>query len=416
MVSGLRNEFPILAKKIYDKPLVYLDNAATTQKPKSVIIKITDYYEAFNANVHRGNHFLSDVATDELERVRSNAQNFINARDCGEIIFTSGATASINLVAYSYARKFLKEGDEVLISAMEHHSNILPWQHVCKEKQARLVIAPLTEAGELDIERFCDLLCPKTRLVAIAYVSNTLGAINPIKSIVEHAHRYNAKVLLDAAQALGHLHIDVQELDCDFMVASAHKAYGPTGVGILYAKECYMDEMDPYQMGGGMASSVSFENITFASGSQKFEAGTPNISGILGFGEALKFIKDVGFAYIEKHESRLTEVLLNGLSKIKSINIMNPTCFNRIGIVSFYSKNVHALDLGVLLDANGIAVRTGALCTQTLLDFFGVSSLVRISCAVYNTEEEILRTLEVLEDILNRTRRMSHGFEYRSKE
>lgn len=405
MILGLRNEFPILNKKVYDKPLVYLDNAATTQKPRVVIDKITNYYGSENANVHRGSHFLSDGATSELERVRSDIQKFINARDSAELIFTSGATESINLVAYSYARKFLQKGDEVLISVMEHHSNILPWQHVCKEKQATLVVAPLTESGDLDMARFCELLSTKTRLVAMAYVSSTTGVVNPIKGIVEQAHRYNATVLVDAAQALGHLPMDVQELDCDFLVASAHKAYGPTGVGILYAKASRLDEMDPYQMGGGMVSKVSFENYAFASAPHKFEAGTPNISGILGFGEALKFMKDVGFDYIEKHEGLLTKILLEGLSKIGGINILNQNSADRIGIVSFYSKNLHALDLGVLLDANGIAVRTGSLCAQPLLDFLGVLSLVRISCAVYNTEEEILKALGVIAEISDKARK-----------
>lgn len=392
-VSSIRDQFPVLKQYVYGKPLIYLDNAATTQKPLSVISSTVDYYSSYNANVHRGVHFLSDRSTDAVENTRRSLQEFINAKDSCEIIFTKGTTDSINLVASSYTKNCLLPGDNIVISAMEHHSNILPWQVICKEKQAELKVIPILENGDLDMEKFHNLMSESVKIVSIAYVSNTLGTINPVKEIVSFAHKFGAVVLIDAAQALAHLPIDVQDLDCDFLAASAHKAYGPTGVGILYAKQRHLEDMPPYQSGGGMVDNVTFNSATYSSIPYKFEAGTPNIAGIIAFREALKFINEIGFEKIRNHECSLLKCLLECLSGLKNITFLGSSS-HKSSIVSLYVKGVHSLDLGMLLDANAIAVRTGNLCTQPLLNLYGSPSAIRISCAVYNTEQEILQMSE----------------------
>lgn len=394
-LSNIREQFPILKQNIYGKPLVYLDNAATTQKPLSVINSTVDYYTKYNANVHRGTHFLSDTTTCAIEATRKFVQKFINAEESSEIVFTKGTTESINLVAECYAKKFLEAGDEVIISGMEHHSNILPWQVVCKEKKALLKIIPITKEGTLDLNDFERLLSRRTKIVSIIHVSNVLGTINPVKDIISLAKKYGAVVMLDSAQALAHMPIDVQDLNCDFLAASAHKVYGPTGVGILYAKREFLEQMDPYQVGGGMVNSVNYESFIPSEIPFKFEAGTLNIAGIFAFQSALKFISDIGFEEIQKHESSLRECLLKSLSSIDRVSIIGQSC-NRSAIVSFAVSGMHHLDIGLLLDANGIAVRSGNLCAQPIMNFFGIPGVLRVSCAVYNTEEEILRMSENL--------------------
>lgn len=389
-ISNIRAQFPVLNQTVYDKPFIYLDNAATTQKPASVISSTVDYYSSYNANVHRGIHFLSDRSTSAVESTRRYVQKFINAKGICEIIFTKSTTDSINLVASTYSKISLLPGDQVVISAMEHHSNILPWQAVCKEKKAELKVIPVLETGELDMEQLKIMMSGKVKIVSLCYVSNTLGTINPIKEIIAIAHKFGAVVLVDAAQALAHIPIDVQDLDCDFLAASAHKAYGPTGVGILYAKQKYLEEMPPYQLGGGMVDNVSFNSVTYSSIPHKFEAGTPNIAGIIAFEQALKFIDEVGFEKIQSHESNLLQCLLESLSILKNVVLLGSS-IHRVSIISMYIKGIHSLDVGMLLDANGIAVRTGNLCTQPLLDLFKAPNVVRISCAMYNTEQEILQ-------------------------
>ncbi len=400
-VYSIRDQFPILNQKVYDKPFIYLDNAATTQKPLSVISSIVDYYSSYNANVHRGIHFLSDRATNAIEDTRSYVQKFINAKDNCEIIFTKGTTDSINLVASTYAKNCLLPGDQVVISAMEHHSNILPWQVICNERRAKLQVIPVSENGDLDMEEFHSLMSGKVKIVSIIYVSNTLGTINPIKEIISVAHKAGAVTLIDAAQALSHLPIDVQDLDCDFLAASAHKAYGPTGVGILYAKKKYLEEMPPYQVGGGMVNSVSFNSAVYSPIPHKFEAGTPNIAGIVAFEEALRFITQIGFEKIQSHEYSILKCLLGCLSNINNVVLLGSSV-NRLSIISFYVKGIHSLDIGMLLDANGIAVRTGNLCTQPLLDSYKSPSVIRISCALYNTEQEILQLSEKINNFIEK--------------
>lgn len=402
--SKIRDQFPILRQQVYGNPLIYLDNAATTQKPFSVINSMVDYYTKYNSNVHRGSHFLSDAATMCIEGSRKCVQKFINAKSSSEIIFTKGATESINLVAQSYGRKYLKRGDEVIISVMEHHSNILPWQIICRERQAELKIVPISGEGELDIDRFSKLLSSKTKIVSLCHVSNVLGTINPVKKIVALARGYGAVVLVDSAQALAHIPIDVQDLDCDFLVASSHKAYGPTGVGVLYAKERHLEGMDPYQTGGGMVNNVTLDSFAVSEIPFKFEAGTLNMAGIFAFQSALNFISEVGFSAIQSHEANLKSFLVAELSKIEDISILCESA-NRVAIVSFFVKKIHPLDIGILFDSKGIAVRAGSLCCQPLMNFFNVSGVVRISCAIYNNEAEILQLLNYLRILLLRLKK-----------
>lgn len=396
-IEAIRAEFPVLHQQVNGKPLIYFDNAATTQKPKLVINAIKHYYEFDNANIHRGIHTLAERATAAFEDTRVSVQHFINSREKEEVIFTKGTTESVNLVASSFSKAFIKTGDEIIISGMEHHSNIVPWQIVCEERGAILKVIPVLDNGELDMEVYQKLLSPKTKMVACVYVSNALGTINPIKNIIEQAHQAGAKVLVDGAQAVAHLDIDVQELDCDFFTFSAHKLYGPTGVGILYGKRELLDAMPPYQSGGEMIKEVSFEGTTYNDIPYKFEAGTPNIAGVIGLKYAIDFINDMGKMHIRTYENDLLNHCTNGLkNKVK----LYGTAINKVAVCSFAIKGMHHFDAGMMLDAKGIAVRTGHHCTQPLMKRFGIEGTIRASFAVYNTKEEIDVFIEAVEKIV----------------
>jgi len=385
----IRRQFPSLEQKVYgSKPLVYLDNAATTQKPQTVLDALIQHYNYSNANVHRAMHVLADRATEALENSRKTVQKFINAPVPEEIIFTSGTTASINLVASSYGQVYIQPGDEIIISHMEHHANIVPWQMLCQAKGAHLKVVPIDDRGELIMSAFEQLLTEKTKLVAVAYASNNLGTINPIHEMIAKAHDAGALVLIDAAQAAAHLPIDVQSLDCDFLAFSAHKAYGPTGVGILYGKRALLERMPPYQGGGEMIKEVTLLGSTYNDIPYKFEAGTPNIADIIAFRAALEFIQHIGWEYINSHELQLINYAQELFSKLDKVKMVG-TISNKIGIISFNIATIHHLDVGMLLDAQGIAVRTGHGCAQPLMQRLGVEGIVRVSFAVYNTFEEI---------------------------
>ncbi|MDP1727931.1 MAG: cysteine desulfurase [Bacteroidota bacterium] len=396
-IESIRAEFPVLHQQVNGKPLIYFDNAATTQKPKSVIHAIRHYYEFDNANIHRGIHTLAERATAAFEDTRVSVQQFINSREKEEIIFTKGTTESVNLVASSFAKAFIKAGDEIIISGMEHHSNIVPWQIVCEERGAVLKVIPVLDHGELDMEAYQKLLSAKTKMVACVYVSNALGTINPIKKIIEAAHSVGAKILVDGAQAVAHLDIDVQELDCDFFAFSAHKLYGPTGVGILYGKRELLDAMPPYQSGGEMIKEVRFEGTTYNEIPYKFEAGTPNIADVIGFKSAIDFINNIGKIHIRKYENELLEHCTNGL---KNKVTLYGTALQKVAVCSFVIKGMHHFDAGMMLDAKGIAVRTGHHCTQPLMERFGIEGTVRASFAIYNTKEEIDVFLEAVEKLV----------------
>jgi cysteine desulfurase/selenocysteine lyase len=387
-VERIRQDFPILRQQVHGHPLVYLDNAATSQKPQVVIDAIRNYYERDNANIHRGVHFLSERATEEYERARRTAQHFINAADSREIIFTRGTTEAINLVAQTYGRTHVAAGDEVLVTAMEHHSNIVPWQLLCEEKGARLRVAPIDDRGALLVDEFEKLLGSRTKLVALPHVSNALGTINPVATLVEMAHRWNAPVLVDGAQAAPHLKIDVQALDCDFYAFSGHKVYGPTGIGILYGKAALLDAMPPYQGGGDMISSVTFEKTTYNKLPYKFEAGTPNVSGGIGLGAALDYVNGLGIDEITAHEEDLLACAINALSSIQDIVLIG-TAPHKAGVVSFVMDGIHPHDIGTILDQEGIAVRTGHHCAQPVMQRFNVPATVRASFALYNTKQEV---------------------------
>jgi len=387
-VHALRQDFPILNSTIYGKPLIYFDNAATSQKPKAVIDRLVQYYEHENANIHRGVYHLSDLASNAYEGARDIVQKSINAAHKEEIIFVRGATEGINLVASSWGRTNLKAGDEVLISQMEHHANIVPWQLICEEKGAILKVIPVDENGELILSAFHKLLTEKTKFVSIVYVSNSIGTINPVKTIIESAHKFNIPVLVDACQAAPHLSIDVQELDCEFLVYSGHKIFAPTGIGVLYGKEHYLNAMPPYQSGGDMINIVTFEKTTFKEAPHKFEAGTPDISGAIGLGAAIEYINGIGRSNIHEYEETLLAHATQKLSEIDGLRIIG-TAKNKIPVISFSIDGAHPMDIGTLLDFEGIAIRTGNHCTQPLLDRFGVSATCRASLAFYNTVEEI---------------------------
>lgn len=385
----VREDFPILKQKIHGKPLVYLDNAASTQKPRAVIDALVRYYETDNANVHRGVHTLSERATHEFEEARKKVQRFINAPHSHEIIFTRGTTDAINLVASSFGRQNVGAGDEVLITAMEHHSNIVPWQILCEEKGAKLRVAPISDAGELLLDDFEKLLSPRTRLVSVVHVSNTLGTINPVRDIIAMAHRRKIPVLLDGAQAVPHMHIDVQELDCDFYAFSGHKLYGPTGIGVLYGKKAILDAMPPYQGGGDMISSVTFEKTTYNVLPYKFEAGTPNIAGTIGLGVAIDYLESIGgMDAIEPYEQDLLHYATGKLTAVPGVRLIG-TAKERSGAISFVLEGVHPHDMGTILDKEGIALRTGHHCTQPLMDRFSVPATARAALAFYNTREDI---------------------------
>jgi len=388
-LAQIRTQFPILKQQIQGKNLIYFDNAATSQKPQSVIDALTGYYEGYNANVHRGIHTLAEKATQAFEATRVAVKEFVNAQSIEEIIYTRGTTESINLVASSYGRKYIKEGDQIIISGMEHHSNIVPWQLLCEEKKAILSIIPVDQNGELILEEFEKMLSEKTKIVSVVHVSNTLGTINPVKKIAQLAHKVGAVVFFDGAQAAPHCQIDVQDLDCDFYAFSGHKVYAPTGIGILYGKKAILEEMPPYMGGGEMIKEVSFEKTTFNDLPYKFEAGTPNIADAVAFKAALDFVKTVGKENIAAHENQL---LAYGTAlmqeKIKNIRFIGQAQ-NKASVISFVVKDLHHLDIGMMLDTQGIAIRTGSHCTMPLMQHFGISGTARASFAVYNTKSEI---------------------------
>lgn len=387
-INKVRETFPILRRKVNGHPLIYLDNGATTQKPQSVIDAIVYYYSEMNSNVHRGVHYLSQISTDAFEVTRKKVQEFINAKEDHEIIITKGTTDGINLIANCYGKEFVTSGDEIIISAMEHHSNIVPWQMLCEEKGAILKVIPMNDRGELDMSAYKLLLGPKTKMVSVNYVSNALGTINPVKEIIELAHQHNVPVLLDAAQAVQHIKIDVQELDVDFLVFSGHKMYGSTGVGVLYGKENWLNKIPPYQGGGDMIKDVTFEKTTYNDLPFKFEAGTPNIEAGITLNAAIDFINDLGIDNIKKYEDELLTYATQQLSSVQGIKFIG-TAKDKSSVISFIVEGTHPYDIGVILDKLGVAVRTGHHCAQPVMEQFGIPGTVRVSLAVYNTKEEI---------------------------
>lgn len=399
-IDQIRAQFPVLHQLVNGKPLIYLDNAATNQKPKRVIEALARYYEKDNANIHRGIHTLAERATKAYEETRHVMQRFIHAKHVEEIIFTRGVTESINLVAATYGRKFLNAGDEVILSELEHHSNIVPWQMICEEKGAHLKVIPVTEVGEIDLKAYRALLSSKTRIVAVNHASNSLGTINPIKEIIDLAHQRQAVVLIDGAQASAHLPIDVQELDCDFYCISSHKMYGPTGTGILYGKKELLEEMPPYMGGGEMIKEVTFAKTTYNELPYKFEAGTPNIADVIALKEAVSFIEELGKEQIAAYELELLKYAAQRLSAIKGVRLVG-TAPEKVSVQSFIVDGIHPFDIGQMLDARGIAVRTGHHCTQPLMDRFGIEGTVRASFSVYNTKAEIDYLAEGVERTIN---------------
>lgn len=387
-IQAIRNDFPILSRKVYDKDLIYFDNAATTQKPRCVVEKIEEDYYNVNANIHRGVHFLSQAATEAHEEARKTVRQFINARQANEIVFTRGTTESINLIASSFTDAFMREGDKVIISEMEHHSNIVPWQLQAARKGIAIKVIPVTEKGELDMAAFRSLFSEKTKLVSLTHVSNVLGTINPVKEIIEVAHSRNVPVLIDGAQAVPHLKVDVQELDADFYVFSGHKIYGPTGIGVLYGKEKWLNRMPPYQGGGEMIATVSFEKTTFGELPFKFEAGTPDYIGSTALARALQYVSSIGIEAIAAYEDELLKYATARLQEIKEVRIFGIS--DRKGaVLSFLVGDIHHYDMGMLLDRFGVAVRTGHHCAQPLMQRLGVEGTVRASFSFYNTKEEI---------------------------
>lgn len=394
----IRNDFPALHQQVNGRDLVYLDNAATTQKPRQVIDRILRYYTSENSNIHRGAHFLSQQATDAYEGARRTIRDLLNAPHERQVIFTRGTTESINLVASSFSKKFIQPGDEVLISAMEHHSNIVPWQIACQDRQASLRVIPVSEAGELLMDEYQALLNDRTRIVAITHVSNALGTINPIREMIRLAHERDVPVLVDGAQAIPHLPVDVQQLDCDFYCISAHKMYGPMGVGALYGKEEWLEKLPPYQGGGEMISEVSFTGTTYNELPFKFEAGTPNVGDVLGMEAAASYLKQLGAEDIAAHEEQLLRYTLEQLQDLDKIRFVGSAA-QRTGVVSFLFEDIHPYDTGTILDKLGIAVRTGHHCAQPLMEFFGIPGTVRISLAIYNTRAEIDTVVDALKKV-----------------
>lgn len=395
----IRKLFPILHQQINGHALVYLDNAATNQKPITVIESLREYYLSYNANIHRGIHTLAERATKAFETTRETAAAFLGAAHKEEIIFVRGVTEAINLVASSYGRNFLKEGDEIILSGLEHHSNIVPWQLIAEEKKCKIKVIPVTASGELDIDSFRELLGPKTSLVAVNHASNSLGTINPVKEIIRLAHEAGAVVLVDGAQAAAHLVIDVVDLDCDFYCISGHKMYGPTGVGVLYGKKALLEKMPPYMGGGEMIRNVSFEKTTWNDLPYKFEAGTPNIADVIALKEAFDFIKKTGKAAMAAHEDGLLQYATRQLSALPGLRIIG-TASRKVSVVSFIIDGIHPFDIGQMLDTRGIAVRTGHHCTQPLMERMGIEGTVRASFAVYNTKQEVDKLVEGLDRVI----------------
>jgi cysteine desulfurase/selenocysteine lyase len=398
-VRAIREQFPALSQKIYNKNLIYFDNGATSQKPAMVLDAINQYYSKDNANIHRGVHFMSQHATTEYETARKTIQHYIHAKSSDEIIFTKGTTDGINLIASSYG-ELLTEGDEILITAMEHHSNIVPWQMLCQRKKLTLKVAPINLKGELITEEFDRLLTDKTKLVSVTHISNTLGTINPIAEIVKKAHAVGAKVVVDGAQSIQHMAIDVQALDCDFFVFSGHKVFGPTGIGVLYGKEALLEKMPPYQGGGDMIAKVTFERTTYNELPFKFEAGTPHIAGGICLGKAFEFLNGLDLQAIQTYEKEITEYAQDLLDTFEDLSIIGEAK-NKTSVVSFSIKGIHPFDIGTLLDKQGIAVRTGHHCTQPLMDFFKIPGTIRASFAFYNTKEEIDTFIEAVDRSMN---------------
>ncbi len=399
-VQTVRKDFPILSEKIHGKSLVYLDNGATTHKPLQVIERMVQYYSRENSNVHRGVHLLSEQATLLFENARKTTQEFIHAKYPEEIIFTSGTTESINLLASSFGQRFIQAGDEILISTMEHHSNILPWQRLCEEKSATLKIIPLNEQGEISVTDVEKLLSEKTKILAITHVSNTIGTVNPIKEICALVHKHQIPVMVDGAQSIPHTGIDVQLLDADFFCFSTHKMYGPTGVGVLYGKKEWLEKLPPYKVGGGTIKTVSFSHTEYADLPLRFEAGTPNISGVLGHEAAIQYLKNVGIDNIAAHEHILLTYVLQKLKDLPEITLIGMPA-KRAGAISFNISGVHPFDTGTLLNQQGVAVRTGHHCTQPLMQHFGIEGTVRLSVGMYNTEEEIDIFIGALKKAIN---------------
>lgn len=387
-IQKIREDFPILSRMVYNKPLVYLDNAATTQKPLCVLDAMREEYLNVNANVHRGVHYLSQQATDLHEEARETVRRFINAPSTSEIIFTRGTTEGLNLVAASFTEEMMKEGDEVIVSVMEHHSNIVPWQLQAAKKGIAIRVIPMDETGKLDIEEYEKIFNEHTKLVSVAHVSNVLGTVNPVKQIVKIAHDHGVPAMIDGAQSTPHFRVDVQDIDCDFFVFSGHKMYGPTGIGVLYGKEQWLDKLPPYQGGGEMIESVSFEKTTFERLPFKFEAGTPDYVATHGLATAIKYIENIGIDNISRHEQELTEYCMKRLEAIDGMRLFG-TVKGKDAVVSFLVGNIHHLDMGTLLDRLGIAVRTGHHCAQPLMDRLGIQGTVRASFALYNTKAEI---------------------------
>jgi cysteine desulfurase / selenocysteine lyase len=397
-VNRWRRDFPIFTEQVYGKPFIYLDSAATTQKPFPVIEALTRFYSRECASVHRSLYYLSERATELYENTREKVRRFINAASLREIVFVRGTTEGINLVAQSYARNHLKSGDEILITGMEHHSNIVPWQLVCHEKGASLRAAPIDCNGDLDLEHFSRLLGPKTRLVAITYVSNALGTVNPIRKLVQLAHRHNVPVLIDAAQAVSHFPIDVRALDCDFLAFSAHKMYGPNGIGVLYGKESLLDAMPPYQAGGDMVLSVTLDRTVYQDSPNKFEAGTPNVADVIGLGAAIDYLCAVGMDRISAHEQSLIRSCTQALSAIEGLRIIG-RAKEKAGAISFLLDGVHPHDIGTILDREGIAIRAGNHCAQPVMDSLGIQGTARISFGLYNTSEDLEALLRGLRKV-----------------
>lgn len=384
----IRADFPILSRKINGKPLIYFDSGATAQKPQQVIDAVSTYYKSQNANIHRGVHTLSQEITVAYEKARGTVQKHLNAAFAHEIIFTKGTTESISLVAYSFGKKFILPGDEIIVSEMEHHSNILPWQQLCEDRGAILKTFPINDVGELMMDKLNSLFTEKTKLIAVTHVSNTLGTINPIKEIIRQAHAKNVAVLIDGAQAVPHMEVDVRDLDADFYCFSGHKLFGPTGIGVLYGKEKWLNLMPPYQVGGGTIKTVTFEKTEYADLPLKFEAGTPHMEGVIGLEAALQYVNKIGFKNIAAYEHELLAYATTELKKINGVKLIG-TANEKASVISFVVENIHALDIGTILDQLGIAVRTGHHCTQPLMQHYCIQGTIRVSLAFYNTQHEI---------------------------
>jgi cysteine desulfurase/selenocysteine lyase len=402
-IEKIRADFPILSRKVNGKPLIYFDNGATSQKPVQVIDAIANYYSDQNANIHRGVHTLSQEITVAYEKARATVQKHLNAKHAHEIVFTSGTTESINLVAHTFGRKFISKGDEVIVTAMEHHSNILPWQQLCEEKGAILKVIPINEAGELLLDEYKQLLNDRTKIIAITHISNTLGTINPVKEIIAMAHQQNIPVLVDGAQAVPHTSVDVQDMDADFYCFSGHKLFGPTGVGVLYGKEKWLNQLPPYKVGGGTIKTVSFEKTEYADIPLRFEAGTPHIEGGIGLAAAIDYINEIGLDTIAAYEHELLVYATELLQKVKGLKIIG-TSKNKASVISFVIEGLHPYDIGVLLDAQGIAVRTGHHCTQPLMNHYCLPGTIRAAFAFYNTKEEIDQFIIALDKTIQRLR------------